>query len=200
MLKTDRIIIVEGKYDKIKLSSIIDAVIIETDGFGIFKDKQKQKLLRMLADKKGLVILTDSDSAGFTIRNFICGFVPKERIINAYIPDVFGKERRKDAPSKEGKLGVEGVSSSLIKEALEKAGVLCREDNLSEKRVVTKTDFYLDGLTGGNDSKEKRLALLNYLSLPERMTTNALIEIINSFMTYEDYKNAVKAVERVEAQ
>lgn len=200
MLKTDRIIIVEGKYDKIKLSSIIDAVIIETDGFGIFKDKQKQKLLRMLADKKGLVILTDSDSAGFTIRNFICGFVPKEKIINAYIPDVFGKERRKDAPSKEGKLGVEGVSSSLIKEALEKAGVLCREDNLSEKRVVTKTDFYLDGLTGGNDSKEKRLALLNYLSLPERMTTNALIEIINSFMTYEDYKNAVKAVERVEAQ
>ncbi len=200
MLKTDRIIIVEGKYDKIKLSSIIDAVIIETDGFGIFKDKQKQKLLRMLADKKGLVILTDSDSAGFTIRNFICGFVPKEKIINAYIPDVFGKERRKDAPSKEGKLGVEGVSSSLIKEALEKAGVLCSEDNLSEKRVVTKTDFYLDGLTGGNDSKEKRLALLNYLSLPERMTTNALIEIINSFMTYEDYKNAVKAVERVEAQ
>ena len=200
MLKTDRIIIVEGKYDKIKLSSIIDAVIIETDGFGIFKDKQKQKLLRMLADKKGLVILTDSDSAGFTIRNFICGFVPKEKIINAYIPDVFGKERRKDAPSKEGKLGVEGVSSSLIKEALEKAGVLCSEDNLTEKRIVTKTDFYLDGLTGGNDSKEKRLALLNYLSLPERMTTNALIEIINSFMTYEDYKNAVKAVERVEAQ
>lgn len=200
MLKTDRIIIVEGKYDKIKLSSIIDAVIIETDGFGIFKDKQKQKLLRMLADNKGLVILTDSDSAGFTIRNFICGFVPKERIINAYIPDVFGKERRKEAPSKEGKLGVEGVSSSLIKAALEKAGVLCSEDNLSEKRVVTKTDFYLDGLTGGNDSKEKRLALLNYLSLPERMTTNALIEIINSFMTYEDYKNAVKAVERVEAQ
>lgn len=200
MLKTDRIIIVEGKYDKIKLSSIIDAVIIETDGFGIFKDKQKQKLLRMLADKKGLVILTDSDSAGFTIRNFICGFVPKEKIINAYIPDVFGKERRKDAPSKEGKLGVEGVSSSLIKEALEKAGVLCSEDNLTEKRVVNKTDFYLDGLTGGNDSKEKRLALLNYLSLPERMTTNALIEIINSFMTYEDYKNAVKAIERVEAQ
>ena len=200
MLKTDRIIIVEGKYDKIKLSSIIDAVIIETDGFGIFKDKQKQKLLRMLADNKGLVILTDSDSAGFTIRNFICGFVPKEKIINAYIPDVFGKEMRKDTPSKEGKLGVEGVSYSLIKEALEKAGVLCSEDNLSEKRVVTKTDFYLDGLTGGNDSKEKRLALLNYLSLPERMTTNALIEIINSVMTYEDYKNAVKAVERVEAQ
>ncbi len=199
MLKTDRIIIVEGKYDKIKLSSIIDAVIIETDGFGIFKDKQKQKLLRMLADKKGLVILTDSDSAGFTIRNFICGFVPKDKIINAYIPDVFGKEKRKDVPSKEGKLGVEGISPSLIKEALDKAGVLCDEDNLTEKRVVTKTDFYLDGLTGGADSKEKRLALLKELSLPERMTTNALIEIINSFMTYDDYKNAIKTIERVEA-
>lgn len=199
MLKTDRIIIVEGKYDKIKLSSIIDAVIIETDGFGIFKDKQKQKLLRMLADKKGLVILTDSDSAGFTIRNFICGFVPKDKIINAYIPDVFGKERRKDAPSKEGKLGVEGISPSLIKEALERAGVLCDENNFTEKRVVTKTDFYLDGLTGGSGSKEKRLALLKELSLPERMTTNALIEIINSFMTYDDYKNVIKTIERVEA-
>ena len=199
MLKTDRIIIVEGKYDKIKLSSIIDAVIIETDGFGIFKDKQKQKLLRMLADKKGLVILTDSDSAGFTIRNFICGFVPKDKIINAYIPDVFGKERRKDAPSKEGKLGVEGISPSLIKEALERAGVLCDENNFTEKRVVTKTDFYLDGLTGGSGSKEKRLALLKELSLPERMTTNALIQIINSFMTYDDYKNAIKTIERVEA-
>ena len=199
MLKTDRIIIVEGKYDKIKLSSIIDAVIIETDGFGIFKDKQKQKLLRMLADKKGLVILTDSDSAGFTIRNFICGFVPKDKIINAYIPDVFGKEKRKDVPSKEGKLGVEGIAPSLIKEALDKAGVLCDENNFTEKRVVTKTDFYLDGLTGGSGSKEKRLALLKELSLPERMTTNALIESINSFMTYDDYKNAIKTIERVEA-
>ncbi len=198
MLKTDRIIIVEGKYDKIKLSSIIDAVIIETDGFGIFKDKQKQKLLRLLADKKGLVILTDSDSAGFTIRNFICGFVPKDKIINAYIPDIFGKEKRKDSPSKEGKLGVEGVSPSIIKSALEKAGVICDEDSLTEKRVVTKMDFYLDGLTGSSESKSKRLALLKSLSLPERMTTNALIDIINSFMTYDDYKKAVKSIERTE--
>ena len=198
MLKTDKIIIVEGKYDKIKLSSIIDAVIIETDGFGIFKDKQKQKLLRMLADKKGLVILTDSDSAGFTIRNFICGFVPKDKIINAYIPDIFGKERRKDAPSKEGKLGVEGVSPEVIKAALEQAGVLCEENNQTKRRTVTKTDFYLDGLTGGNDSKEKRLALLKYLSLPERMTTNSLIDIINSFMTYDDYKKAISNIERVQ--
>ncbi|MBQ8228218.1 MAG: DUF4093 domain-containing protein [Clostridia bacterium] len=197
MLKTDRIIIVEGKYDKIKLSSIIDAVIIETDGFGIFKDKQKQKLLRMLADKKGLVILTDSDSAGFTIRNFICGFVSKDKIINAYIPDIFGKEKRKDTPSKEGKLGVEGVSSEIIKSALEQAGVLCEENSSVNKRTVTKTDFYLDGLTGGSGSKEKRLALLKNLSLPERMTTNSLLDIINSFMTYDDYKQAISNIERI---
>ncbi len=198
MLKTNKIIVVEGRYDKIKLSSIIDAVIIETDGFAIFKDKQKQKLLRMLAEKRGLVILTDSDSAGFTIRNFICSFVPKGKIVNAYIPDVFGKERRKDAPSKEGKLGVEGVSPQLIKDALKKAGVLCEENAVNEKRVVTKTDFYLDGLTGGQGSKEKRLALLKSLSLPERMTTNALIDIINSFMTYDDYKKTISSLERVE--
>lgn len=198
MLKTDRIIVVEGRYDKIKLSSMIDAVIIETDGFGIFKDKQKQKMLRMLAEKKGLVVLTDSDSAGFTIRNFISGFVPKDKIVNAYIPDIFGKEKRKDTPSKEGKLGVEGVSPEIIKEALQKAGVLCENGEDAPKKQVTKTDFYLDGLTGGASSKEKRLALLKYLSLPEKMTTNALIDIINSFMTYDDYKQALKEAEKVE--
>ncbi len=198
MLKTDRIIVVEGRYDKIKLSSIIDAVIIETDGFGIFKDKQKQKMLRLLAEKKGLVVLTDSDSAGFTIRNFISGFVPKDKIVNAYIPDVFGKEKRKDAPSKEGKLGVEGVSPEIIRNVLEKAGVLCETDDHPQKRKVTKTDFFEDGLTGGKGSKEKRLSLLKHLSLPEKMTTNALIDIINLFMTYDDYKNALKEAERVD--
>ncbi len=198
MLKTDKIIIVEGRYDKIKLSSLVDAVIIETDGFGIFKDKQKQKLLRLLAEKKGLVILTDSDSAGFTIRNFICGFVPKEYITNAYIPDIFGKEKRKDSPSKEGKLGVEGVSAEVIRAALEKAGALCDNNGDQNRRLVTKTDFYLDGLTGTQGSKEKRLALLKALFLPERMTTNALIDIINSFMTYDDYKQVINNIERVD--
>ncbi len=197
MLKTDKIIVVEGKYDKIKLSSVIDAVIIETDGFAIFKDKQKQKMLRMLADKKGLVVLTDSDSAGFTIRNFISSFVPKEKIVNAYIPDIYGKEKRKEASSKEGKLGVEGMPVDVIKTALEQAGVLC-ESTQKEKRVVTKTDFFDDGLTGGADSKQKRLALLKYLSLPERMTTNSLLEIINSFMTYDDYKQALEALGKAE--
>lgn len=194
MLKTDKIIVVEGKYDKIKLSSLIDAVIIETDGFAIFKDKSKQRLLKKLACEKGIVVLTDSDSAGFVIRNFISGFIPNDKIINAYIPDIYGKERRKSAYSKEGKLGVEGVSADILKESLEKAGVICSDNGAVNKRFVTKNDFYLDGLTGSDGSREKRLRLLKYLDLPERLTTNAMIDIINSFMTYDDYKEALKSI------
>lgn len=195
MLKTDKIIVVEGKYDKIKLSSLIDAVIIETDGFGIFKDKEKQRFLRKLAEKKDIVVFTDSDSAGFVIRNFLCGILPKSRIINAYIPDVYGKEKRKDSFSKEGKLGVEGVSPQLIKDALEKAGVFVYEEK-EPKRTVTKQDFFTDGLTGGTDSKEKRIKLLKHLDLPEKMTTNSMIEIINNFMSFDDYKKALSEIEK----
>lgn len=194
MLKTDKIIVVEGKYDKIKLSSIIDAVIIETDGFGIFKDKEKQRFLRKLAEKKEIVILTDSDSAGFVIRNFLSGILPKSRIINAYVPDILGKEKRKSVASKEGKLGVEGISAEIIKDSLEKAGVLVSYAS-EEKRLVTKQDFYSDGLTGGTGSREKRIKLLKALDLPEKMTANAMIEIINAFMSYDDYKNALKETE-----
>ena len=195
MLKTDRIIVVEGKYDKIKLNSIIDGVVVTTDGFGIFKDKEKQRFLRKLAEKKELVILTDSDSAGFVIRNFLSGILPKSRIINAYIPDVFGREKRKTEDSKEGKLGVEGVSVELIREALEKAGVFVCEEQ-SVKRLITKQDFYADGLTGGTDSIAKRQRLLRSLDLPEKMTANAMIEIFNAFMSYDDYKNALFELER----
>lgn len=194
MLKTDKIIVVEGRYDKIKLSSLIDAVIIETEGFSIFKDKSKQRLLRRLAEEKDIVVLTDSDSAGFVIRNFIAGIIPHGKIINAYIPDVYGKEKRKAVSSKEGKLGVEGVSADIIRESLQKAGVICLESGEEEKRVVTKNDFYFDGLTGSQGSKEKRLALLKYLDLPERLTANAMLDIINSFMTYDDYKNALNSI------
>lgn len=193
MLKTDKIIVVEGKYDKIKLSSIIDAVIIETDGFGIFKDKEKQRFIRKLAEKKDIVILTDSDSAGFVIRNFLSGILPKSKIINAYVPDIYGKEKRKDIASKEGKLGVEGIPAEIIKDALQKAGAIVSEEK--EKRLVTKQDFYSDGLTGGAGSKEKRLRLLKALDLPEKMTANAMIEIINAFMSYDDYKNAINEIE-----
>lgn len=196
MLKTDKVIVVEGKYDKIKLSSLIDAVIIQTDGFSIFKDKDKQKLLRRIAEDKGIVILTDSDSAGFKIRNFIGGFIPKEYIVNAYIPDIPGKEKRKDSYSKEGKLGVEGVSAEIIRSSLEKAGVVCTDNGTPDRRQITKNDFYFDGLTGSGNSKKRRSELLEYLGLPQRMTTNAMIDIMNRFMTYDEYKEALKLSEK----
>jgi len=192
MIKVDRVIVVEGRYDKIKLSSIIDGVIIETEGFGIFKDKEKQRLIRKAAEEKGIVILTDSDSAGFVIRSFLSSIIPNEYIINAYIPDIFGKEKRKDTPSKEGKLGVEGVSPEIILKAFKKVGIGCEETCETEKRKVTVIDLFDDGLTGSDESSFKRKKLLRYLDLPERMSTKSMLEMINLFMTYDDYKTAVK--------
>ncbi len=196
MIKIDKVIIVEGKYDKIKLSSIIDAVIIETDGFGIFNNKEKQSLIRKLAQTKGILILTDSDSAGFTIRSFIKGIVPEEQISHAYIPDIFGKEKRKTEFSKEGKLGVEGVKPEIIMSALEKAGVFCEETPKTEKRTITKLDLYEDGLSGKPESKELRQKLLKHLELPERITPNALVQILNTFLSFEDYKKAVEEIKK----
>lgn len=193
MIKVDQIIIVEGRYDKIKLSSLIDGIIIETDGFGIFKNKEKQKLIRKLAETKGIVILTDSDSAGFVIRNFITSIVPKEYITNVYIPDIFGKEKRKDSPSKEGKLGVEGVSADVLKEAFKKAGIGISNSKITEKKVITTVDLYDDGLIGGADSKQKRAALLKKLELPERMSTKAMLDILNTFLTYDEYKKIIES-------
>ena len=194
MIKIDRVVIVEGKYDKIKLNSILDAVIIETDGFGIFNDKEKQLLIRRLAETKGLLILTDSDSAGFTIRSFIRGIVPAEQIKHAYIPDIFGKEKRKTEPSKEGKLGVEGVNIKIITEALEKAGVFCEETEETNRREITKLDLYEDGLSGKPDSDALRKKLLKHLELPERLTSNALVQILNTFLTYEEYEATIKEI------
>lgn len=191
MIKIDKIIVVEGKYDKIKLSSLIDGVIIDTEGFGIFKNKDKQKLLRTLAEKKGLLVLTDSDSAGFLIRNFISSIVPCEFITNAYIPDLYGKEKRKETASKEGKLGVEGVPSNVIVEALNKAGITCTVTDNCELRKVSNIDFFEDGLAGTTDSKTNRLKLLRYLDLPERLSSKGLLEVINTIMTYDEYKTAV---------
>ncbi len=194
MIKIDRVVIVEGRYDKIKLSSILDAVIIETEGFGIFNNKEKQKLIRKLAETKGLLILTDSDSAGFKIRSFIRGMVPAELIINAYIPDIFGKEKRKTEPSKEGKLGVEGIDAQTILSVLEKAGVFCETVEEKEKREITKTDLYEDGLSGKQDSNALRIKLLKHLDLPERLTSNALLQVLNTFLTFEEYKQAVEDI------
>ncbi len=195
MIKVDKVIIVEGRYDKIKLSSMIDGIIIETEGFGIFKDKDKQRLIRKLAETKGIVILTDSDSAGFVIRNFITSIVPKEYITNVYIPDIYGKEKRKDSPSKEGKLGVEGVSVKILEDAFKKAGIGVSQSEVIERKKITLNDFFDDGMTGGAESKKKRIALLKKLDLPERMSTKAMLDILNTFITYDEYKKLVKSEE-----
>ena len=195
MIKIDKVIIVEGRYDKIKLSSMIDGIIIETEGFGIFKDRDKQKLIRKLAETKGIAILTDSDSAGFVIRNFITSIVPKEYITNVYIPDIYGKEKRKDSPSKEGKLGVEGVSAEILKEAFKKAGIGISQSETNERKKITLNDFFDDGLTGDTQSKRKRTDLLKKLDLPERMSTKAMLDILNTFITYDEYKKLVESEE-----
>mgnify|MGYP002678270179 FL=1 len=194
MIKIKQAVIVEGKYDKIKVSNILDTLIIETDGFGIFKDKNKQKLIRRLAETRGILILTDSDSAGFTIRSFLNGIVPQEQLVNVYIPDIFGKEKRKSEPSKEGKLGVEGVKSDVIIDALKKAGVKFDVDAESSEKThpVTKTDLFLDGISGGEGSAEKRARFLKQLDLPEHLSSNSMLKLINSFMDFDDYKREIQ--------
>ncbi|MEG1846572.1 MAG: DUF4093 domain-containing protein [Oscillospiraceae bacterium] len=196
LIKIEKAVIVEGKYDKIKLSNIIDALIIETDGFAIFKDKNKQKLIRRLAKEKGILVLTDSDSAGFTIRSFLSGIVSNETITHAYIPDILGKEKRKAKMSKEGKLGVEGVNKKVIINALNKAGVIFSETDINlQKKLVTKTDLFEDGLSGGKNSAKKRQMLLKQLDLPEHLSANNMLKLINTFMTYEDYKQEINFLE-----
>lgn len=188
MIKVNEAVIVEGKYDKIKLSSIIDGLIIETGGFRIFKDKNKMNLIRNLAQTRGILIITDSDGAGFVIRNHLKSCIPVDKIKNAYIPDIYGKEKRKEKPSKEGKLGVEGMSESVIIDALEKCGVVCDTvTNKSENKKITKSDFFVLGLTGGSNSEKRRNTLKKALSIPEYMTTNAMIDTINFLMTRAEF-------------
>lgn len=184
-IKLTEAVIVEGKYDKIKLSNILDAFIIETNGFAVFKDKTKLSFIKKLAKERGIIILTDSDHAGFMIRNYISSGVPKEQIKNVYIPDIFGKEKRKNTPSKEGKLGVEGMTKEVIVEALSKAGITSSKSVCSDP--VTTVDFYDLGLTGGAGSKAKRKALCKALDLPEFLSTSSLISCINNFMTKEEF-------------
>ncbi len=192
MIKLDRPVIVEGKYDIIRLNGIIDSLIIKTDGFGIFKDKEKQALLRRLAREKGIIVLTDSDSAGFLIRNFINSTVPKDKITHVYIPDIFGKEKRKTEASKEGKLGVEGIDEKILLDAFAKAGVTATESEVSERRLITNIDLYEYGLTGRENSSEKRRLLLKRLALPERLSTSSLIKLLNTFVTYEEFIETLK--------
>lgn len=194
MLKINEAVIVEGKYDKIRLSGIIDATIIETDGFSIFGDKEKLALIKRLAEIKGVLIITDSDLAGFKIRNYLCSAVPSQFIKHAYIPDIFGKEKRKTLPSKEGKLGVEGISKDIIIKALENAGVLATQNDITEKLLITKAHLFEDGLSGTPNSTILRLKLLEYLNLPKRLTSKKLVEVLNIIMTYEEYKKVIEEI------
>lgn len=193
MLHLEQAVIVEGKYDKIKLSSVVDAVIITTNGFSVINDKEKLEIIRFFAKNKGIIILTDSDSAGFKIRNFLKGAISDGKITNVYIPDIFGKEKRKTAPSKEGKLGVEGIDTQTLLEAFRKAGVISTEAD-SEREPVTKLDLFEAGLSGGSNSVEKRSELLKYLGMPELMTTNAMLEIINTMMSRDEF---IKITEKI---
>ena len=184
-------IVVEGKYDKIKLSRIVDCPIIVTEGFGIFKSAETKALLRHFAQNGGITILTDSDSAGFKIRGYIKGIIGGGEVRNAYIPDIFGKEPRKRESSAEGKLGVEGISENLLTEALERAGAV-GEQREPRGRRVERIDLFDDGLFGGDNSSERRAALLKSLGLPERLSVSGLLDVINSSMSFEEYKEEVK--------
>lgn len=188
MVTTERAVIVEGKYDKIKLSAVIDALIITTEGFGIFSDKEKQRFLKKLAAEKGLLILTDSDAAGFKIRNYLKNIVPEEQIVHAYIPDVFGRERRKSTPSKEGKLGVEGIPTAALEEALLRSGAFNASDGAKEqRRLITTADLYEAGLTGAENAAQRRRELLLSLGLPARLTGKNFLQALNTFMTREAF-------------
>lgn len=196
LIKIKEAIIVEGKYDKIKLSSIVDGLIIETNGFRIFKDKKKLKLIRKLANEKGIIIFTDSDASGFVIRNYLSGLIPKDKVKHAYIPDVYGKEKRKEKYSKEGKLGVEGLENSLIIESLNNSvkSMKTFTNNIEKGKQITKLDFFDDGIYGKNDSYEKRKIFIKNLNLPEYLSVNALLDVINSIMTIDEYKKLISTL------
>ena len=190
MIKVNEVIVVEGRYDKNTLSQIIDGTIIETQGFGIFSDKEKLNLLRRLAEKRGLLVLTDSDGAGFVIRNYLKGAIDPKYVKHAYVPDILGKEKRKSTPSKEGKLGVEGMSREVIESALTRAGISMGEaDEDNCRQEITKADLFELGLSGGEGSSQKRHSLLTRLQLPEKLSTNALIDVLNALMTRDEFFN-----------
>ena len=195
MIKIREAILVEGRYDKNTLSQIVDAPILETAGFGIFKDKQQMTLLRTVAEKRGLIVFTDSDGAGFVIRNHIKSAIPGKYLKHAYIPDIMGKERRKAAPGKEGKLGVEGMKPDIILEALRRAGATIEGEEGISFHQITKQDLMELGLSGGQDASSKRLKLLKKLNLPEHMSPNAMLQALNLLYNTEELTNIVKDME-----
>ena len=192
MVKIKEAILVEGRYDKNTLSQIVDAPILETSGFGIFKDKKQMALLRQVAEKRGLIVFTDSDGAGFVIRNHIKSAIPGKYLKHAYIPDILGKERRKQKPGKEGKLGVEGMSREIILEALRRGGATIEGENCDPSSQITKQDLMELGLSGGIDASAKRLALLKKLNLPEHMSANAMLQALNLLYSLEELTDLTK--------
>ena len=188
MQSVKEVIVVEGRYDKNTLRQVVDAVVIETSGFGIFNDAQKQKLLRRMAVARGLIVLTDPDGAGFVIRNFIKSCVPPERLKQAYVPDIRGKEKRKARPSREGKLGVEGMRAEILTEALRRAGATFEDaQSPCAGQMITKADLYRLGLSGRENSARKRAELIRELDLPEHLSADALLDVLNATMSREEF-------------
>ncbi len=191
MIKVKEAIVVEGKYDKNTLSQIFDAIIVETGGFRIFKDRDKLEYLRLLAKTRGLLILTDSDRAGFVIRGHLKGAIDPKYIKQAYIPDIFGKEKRKSVGSKEGKLGVEGMDRQTLVDCLRRSGATIDGDTLAGHNGLTKARLYADRLSGTPDSSIRREKLLTKLGLPTRLTGNGLLDALSAVVTLEQYETAV---------
>ena len=192
-------IVVEGVYDKIKLSRFIDSVIIVTNGFRVFSDERILKSIRKMAEETGIVILTDSDSAGFKIRNYIKQSLPKEMVKHAYVPDVHGKEKRKREPGKEGLIGVEGIKEDVILDALIKAG--CCVDGMAgtvkSSRAITKADLYKEGLSGGEGSEKKRNALAASLGIPMKISANMLVDVLNRLLSYDEFCEIVQSIDDI---
>lgn len=197
MRKIKEVIVVEGRYDKNTLAQVVDATVITLGGFSVFNDKEKLAFLRRLAEKQGLIVLTDSDGAGFVIRNYLKGALPKDRVKQAYIPDVHGKERRKRAPGKEGKLGVEGMKPDILLDALRRSGATFldeTEEAQPPKAPITKADLFELGLTGGPGSAARRQALLKRLDLPEHLTANGLLEALNLLYDLERLRQEMQCL------
>ena len=195
MIKIKEAIVVEGRYDKNTLSQIVDAPILETSGFGIFKDKKQMELLRKVAKVRGLIVFTDADGAGFVIRNHIKSAIPGQYLKHAYTPDIMGKERRKTSPGKEGKLGVEGMRPEVIIDALRKAGATIEGEDVPVRQQITKQDLMELGLSGGADASAKRLALLKKLDLPEHMSANAMLQALNLLYSLEELTEIIGQLE-----
>lgn len=195
MLRIKQAIIVEGRYDKIRLSNITDAVVICTNGFSIYKDREKQELIKPLAAKTGIIILTDSDSAGFQIRSFIRSIVKQGEVLNAVTPDILGKERRKAQPSKQGKIGVEGIPDELIEQALINAGAVPEESAADRGEPITRADLMDCGLIGGENCTQRRQRLQRYLGLPELLSAKLLLEVVNKMYTRSGFLEAVRKLD-----